>query len=368
MDEPESLERRIVERIRRDGPMTFAAFMDAALYDESGGYYARLPIGESEDFVTSPHVSPVFGELVTAQVHEFWRLLGEPAPFEIVEAGAGDGTLALQILGAIEPAMADSASYTAVDRSQAARNALRHNGIRCVASFDEIAPVEAGCVVANELLDNVPAHWVRREASGLVRERHVGLDTSGSLSFVDPELSMPGLESAADSLPPGAESLVRPAALEVIEEIARVLGRGYAWIVDYGFTGGATAERPHGYRAHRLEEDVLAAPGSKDITAGVDFDALAGHARQLGLAAWGPVTQRHALRSLGWATIDRDRRDAQTAAIGARQGITALRAYSDRGRAAQLIAPGGLGDFLVLGLGVNVDPTRVPRSMRGDLS
>ena len=368
MDEPESLERRVVERIRRDGPMTFAAYMDAALYDESSGYYARLPIGESEDFATSPHVSPVFGELVATQVKEFWQFLGEPASFEIVEAGAGDGTLAVQILGAMEPAMADIISYTAVDRSQAARNALRRNGIRIAAALGEVAPVEAGCVVANELLDNVPAHWVRREANGPLRERYVDLDTSSTLSFVDRELSMPQLGLLAASLPPGAESLVRPAALEVIEEIARVLGRGYAWIVDYGFTGGATAERPYGYRAHRLEEDVLAAPGSRDITAGVDFDALARHARHLGLVVWGPVTQRHALRSLGWATIDRVRREAQAAAIGARQGITALRAYSDRGRAAQLIASGGLGDFLVLGLGVNVDPTRVPQSMRGDLS
>ena len=366
MDEPEPLERRIVERIRRDGPMTFAAYMDAALYDESSGYYARLPIGESEDFATSPHVSPVFGELVAAQVNEFWQFLGEPAPFEIVEAGAGDGTLAVQILGAIEPAMADGISYTAVDRSQAARNALRRNGIRVAAALGELEPVESGCVVANELLDNVPAHWVRREANGVLRERYVALDAGGSLSYVDQDLSTPELESLAGSLSPGAEALVRPAALEVIEEIARVLGRGYAWIIDYGFTGGATAERPHGYRAHRLEEDVLSAPGSRDITAGVDFDALAGHARQLGLAVWGPVTQRHALRSLGWATIDRVRREAQAAAIGARQGITALRAYSDRGRAAQLIAPGGLGDFLVLGLGVNVDPKRVPRSIRAD--
>src|SRR5438132_1452138 len=217
MDEPESLERRIVERIRRDGPMMFAAFMDAALYDDSGGYYARLPIGESEDFVTSPHVSPVFGELIAAQVHEFWQLLGEPAPFEIVEAGAGDGMLAMQILGAIEPAMADSVSYTAVDRSQAARNALRRNGVRVAAALGEVAPVEAGCGVANELLDNVPAHWVRREANGLLRERYVGLGTSGALSFVDRELSMPQLGLLAASLPPGAESLVRPGALDVIE-------------------------------------------------------------------------------------------------------------------------------------------------------
>jgi SAM-dependent MidA family methyltransferase len=368
MDELASLERRIVERIRRDGPLTFAAYMDAALYDESGGYYARLPIGESEDFVTSPHVSPVFGELVAAQVQEFWQLLGEPAPFEIVEAGAGDGTLAVRILGALDPSTAAIVRYTAVDRSHAARNALRRNGIRTAAALAGIAPVEAGCVLANELLDNVPAHWVRRELDGLLRERYVGLDAGGCLSFVDQDLSMPELEPHAGALSPGAEALVRPAALEVLEEIPRILGRGYAWIVDYGFTGGPTAERPHGYRAHRLEEDVLAAPGSRDITAGVDFDALAGHARRLGLAVWGPVTQRHALRSLGWATIDRDRRDAQGAAIGARKGIAALRTYSDRGRAAQLIAPGGLGDFLVLGVGVNVDPKRVPRSMRGDRS
>ncbi len=363
-DQPAPLGRRLAERIRGGGPLTFAAYMEAALYDEAGGYYARSPIGETGDFVTSPHVSPVFGSLVANQVSDFWWLLGEPAAFEIIEIGAGDGTLATQILGALGPATAGIARYRAVDRSKAARNTLRRNGIQAAASLAEIDGVEAGCVLANELLDNVPAHWVRRGPDGTLRERYVGLDGDGALAFVDAALSTPELEPLAAPLACGAEALLRPAAVALVEEIARVLSRGYAWIVDYGFTGGEAAAGPHGYRAHRLEDDILSAPGSRDITAGVDFDELAARARDLRLAVWGPVTQRHALRSLGWAAIDRDHRERQAAALGARRGIEALHTFSDRGRAAQLIAAGGLGDFLVLCLGVNVDPTRVPRSMR----
>lgn len=364
--QPASLERRLSERIRSGGPLTFAAFMEAALYDEAGGFYARSPIGETGDFVTSPHVSPVFGELVARQVSEFWELLGRPASFEIVDIGAGDGTLAKHVMAALDSALAGIVGYTAVDRSAAARNLLRRNGIRVAASLDEVGRIEAGCVLANELLDNVPAHWVRRGPDGTLRERYVGLDGEGDLSFVDGSLSTPGLDPLATALAPGADALLSPTALAFVEEIQRALGRGFAWIVDYGFTGGQTATRPHGYRSHRLEDDVLADPGSRDITAGVDFDPLATRAKELGLAVWGPVTQAHALRSLGWAAIDRDRRERQAAAIGARQGIDALHAYSDRSRAAQLIARGGLGDFLVLCLGVNVDPAVEPRSMRGE--
>src|SRR5262249_37350058 len=175
-DQAASLERRLAQRIRDGGPLTFAEYMEAALYDEDGGYYARSPVGATGDFVTSPHVSPVFGELVARQIVEFWQLLGQPAAFEIVEVGAGDGTLATQILGGLEEAMAGMARYVAVDRSEVARNALRRNQIRAAASFAEVDRVEAGCVIANELFDNVPAHWVRRGSDGSLGERYVGLD------------------------------------------------------------------------------------------------------------------------------------------------------------------------------------------------
>jgi SAM-dependent MidA family methyltransferase len=95
------LAERLRHRITASGPITFAEFMEWALYDPEEGFYARLPVGEQGHFVTSPHLSPVFGRLLARQVAEFWELLDRPSPFDVIEVGAGDGTLARQILGAL---------------------------------------------------------------------------------------------------------------------------------------------------------------------------------------------------------------------------------------------------------------------------
>ena len=149
--------------------------------------------------------------------------------------------------------------------------------------------------------------------------------------------------------------VVHPRAFRFLDRAASALERGYIWLVDYGFSGGARPEAPHGYREHQLENDVLADPGSRDITAGVDFDALARHARDAGHAVWGPVSQRDALIALGYRELDDDarRRQVQTAAEG--RGIEAMRIYSARSRATILVDPTALGGFLVLCIGVGVD-------------
>src|SRR5207249_10551391 len=85
------LGQRLRARLAEEGPITFAAFMEAALYDPADGYFSRLPVGEGGDFVTSPHVSPAFGLLIARQLAEMWQLLGRPDPFGVVEAGAGQG-------------------------------------------------------------------------------------------------------------------------------------------------------------------------------------------------------------------------------------------------------------------------------------
>src|SRR4051794_25999276 len=112
---------RIRERIRAEGPITFARFMEEALYDPHGGFYSRSSVGESGDFVTSPHVSPAFGVLMARQLEELWELLDKPDPFWTVEVGAGDGTLAGQILDFASPALRASLRYLAVERSATGR-------------------------------------------------------------------------------------------------------------------------------------------------------------------------------------------------------------------------------------------------------
>src|SRR5436189_3626533 len=119
-----SLAERLRGRIDEAGPLTFAEFMDAALYDPVGGFFSRPPVGEAGHFVTGPHVSPVFGILLARQVEEFWELLGRPDPFVVIEVGAGDGTLARQILESLSEPCRSATRYLAVERAEAAREVL----------------------------------------------------------------------------------------------------------------------------------------------------------------------------------------------------------------------------------------------------
>jgi SAM-dependent MidA family methyltransferase len=354
------LTERLRRRIAAGGPITFAEFMEAALYDPEDGFYARLPVGEEGHFVTSPHLSPVFGRLVARQVADFWELLGRPAPFDIIEVGAGDGTLARQILGALPDEVNDVLRYTAVERSGAARDALRRRGLSAVGSLRDLTSPIVGCVIANELLDNLPFHRLRGTSDG-PRELLVGLE-GDRFALVEGPPSSGELQALAPTLAPGEEFVVSPATLEFVDRAAATLERGYVWLVDYGFVGDAEPRSVHGYRNHRVTDDVLAEAGTTDITAGVDFAALARYSEGRGLRVWGPVSQRDALLSLGFREMDEQAQVRQVAALGARRGIDALRIYSGRNRANLLLGREGLGAAWVLCLGKNEDGE--PRSFR----
>jgi SAM-dependent MidA family methyltransferase len=112
---------RLRARIRAHGPIPFRDFMEAALYDPAEGFFQRHSVGERADFVTAPHVSPAFGVLVARQIEELWQLLDRPEPFTVVEIGAGDGTLAGQILEFVSPVVGKALEYLAVERGVAGR-------------------------------------------------------------------------------------------------------------------------------------------------------------------------------------------------------------------------------------------------------
>lgn len=345
---------RLRLRIEADGPITFAEFMEAALYDPFEGFYSRLRVGEQGDFVTSPHVSPVFGQLVARQVEEFWDLLERPHPFSVIEVGGGDGTLAGQVIGALAGPVRSALRYVAVDRSPAAREVLRRlDGVQVEEGLVAVGRGLAGCILANELLDNLPFHWLRGGQGGSV-ELFVHME-GGRFALVERPPSSKRLVELAPRLRPGEEWLVRPGTDALLEQAAQVLSRGYVWLVDYGFTTAEEAPSVHGYRGQRLEEDVLSDPGSRDITAGVDFAGLARRARERGLSVWGPVTQREALLSLGFRELDEQAQTRQVQAVTERRGIEAMRLYSHRTKANLLLGRMGLGAFHVVCLGVGTD-------------
>ncbi|HEY1330350.1 MAG TPA: SAM-dependent methyltransferase [Actinomycetota bacterium] len=359
--------RRILDQITRRGPISFAEFMEIALYDPEGGYYARRaphPAGVEGDFVTSPHVSPAFGTLLAGFATAAWDALGRPGAFRVVDVGAGDATLLRTIAGALsgDSTLGRAASFVAIERSMDAASASKGRSgdeLTWAASLAELSPLE-GVVLANELLDNLPFHRVARRADGEVREVLVGLD-GDALTFVEGAPSLDAVRLAGESLAPGTERVVPTGAWEFVDALARTLRRGYAVLVDYAAPPGADArDAVHGYRRHRALADVLSHPGTQDITAGVDFDEIAVRARARGLSAWGPVSQRDLLRSLGFAEWDRAALSEQGLAQRERRGVDAARRYSERNAARLLVDPAGLGGFAVLCLGAGVNPDALP--------
>jgi len=311
--------------IEARGPITFAEFMDLALYGR-GGFYATPPIGPRGDFVTSPHVHPVFGELVAAALRELRDGLGRPTPFRVAEMGAGDGTLARRVLDAAGDL---PIAYTAIERSPGARAALATvEGVEVRAEL--VPPVDV--LLANELLDNRPFRVLRGE-----REVRIGLRGEHLVEVLAPP--EPGLLTSSDT---DHERIAPVGAIALIDTLGRTLERGYALLIDYGGLG-TTGGPLHGYRDQAVVEDVLADPGATDITAGVDFELLASYAGSIGLAAFPSVTQRGALIALGLDGWMHGQLEGQHRSMDAGRGTEAVRTWSGRTRASLLIDPGGLG-------------------------
>ncbi|MEX1263108.1 MAG: SAM-dependent methyltransferase [Actinomycetota bacterium] len=334
----------IAEEIERLGPMRFDRYMELALY-APGGYYDHPPVGmgPAGDFVTSPHMHPVFAQLVAEAIRGMLEAMAsgaeEPVATvepELVEVGAGDGTL----MRAMLPELADlGLRVTAVERSSGARAALATIvGLEVRESIPATSsPV---VVLAHELADNLPFRRLRATPEGVV-EVHVGLGEGRLVEVLEPVVNdlrpPPGLEEGDEAIvPTGAASFVCKA-------LAAPPPRALL-VIDYGTDGGAGGPA-HGYAAHRVVEDLLAAPGETDITAGVDFGFLADAARAEGLQAFPTVSQHAALTALGFETWLRTELERQQDLLNTRRGADAVRAWGGRSRAAMLADQAGLGRF-----------------------
>jgi NADH dehydrogenase [ubiquinone] 1 alpha subcomplex assembly factor 7 len=357
----------VAERIRRRilayGPITFAEFMEEALYGR-GGFYDATPIGTRGHFVTSPHVHPVFSRLVGAALEQMWVNLDRPIPLRVVEVGAGDGTMAREIVTGFERAGIE-VSYESVEASPAAREALFAITPNVAGSIVGIEPLDPGLVVANELLDNLPFRRIRRRG-GTPVEIRIAADGD---AFIEVEQPLDDEQLDGLSLDDGEEAVIPTAALGFVDALGRTIRRGYALLIDYASTDTGT-ERVHGYRDHRVVADVLDAPGSADVTAGVDLDAIARRAREAGLAAFEAVSQRDALTALGLADWLGQERRHQQEMLDASNGDEAVRAWGSRSRARILADRAGLGRlrWLVIGTAGLAEPRWLARAREGGRS
>lgn len=325
-----ALAEHLRARIRAAGPITIADYMAAALAHPLHGYYAtRDPLGARGDFITAPEVSQIFGELVGLCCAEAWARLGRPDPVILAELGPGRGTLMADALRAVRvaPDFRRALRLHFVETSPVLRRAQAAAVADASPVWHESAaalPAGPLILVANEFLDALPIRQFLRREDGW-HERRVGLAEDGeALAFtLDPAASADAAALVPAPLrdaPPGSLFEARPAATALAAMLgARLAAQdGLALFIDYGHFPNACGDSLQALRRHR-RHDVLAEPGTADITAHVDFAAFAAAARAAGARAWGPVTQRAFLRALGielrTATLLERAAPAQAAAI-----------------------------------------------------
>jgi SAM-dependent MidA family methyltransferase len=324
-----SLRRLIVDRIRRDGPMTWAEYMEWSLYHPVLGYYATAPrrSGRAGDFVTSVDAGPLFGALLADQFADMWRASAasgaagadRPAPFDLVEAGAADGRLARDVLDAAasHPNFYHAIRLTLVERGHAGRAVhgatLGPHAGRLAASLPDLPGSIEGILYANELLDAMPVHVLAMTRQGLrevfVDEREGRLiERVGGLS--DPALGE-RLDGAAERLQPGWRVEVGVAARSWVQQAARRIRRGFMLLIDYGHEArdlySATCARGTlaSFKRHRTSGAVagqplpLNEPGEHDLTAHVNLTDVRLAAEAEGLTTLGILDQTYFLLGLG---------------------------------------------------------------------
>lgn len=302
------LEAEIRRLIRLAGPMPVSEYMRLCLTHPRHGYYVtRDPLGGSGDFITSPEISQMFGELIGVWMAAVWRQMGEPENVRIVELGPGRGTLLEDALRAAKviPNFRAAIVLHLVEISPALQqmqeSRLRHLDLP-IYWYGALADVPAGpsIIIANEFVDALPIRQAVKLAGGW-HERVVDVAPDGNLAVTAARNALPHFESV---MPPALRGGASGAIYEWRDDgIALELGRrtrdeGAALIIDYGHDRQGFGDTLQAVAGHAFT-DPLRAPGKADLTAHVDFAALAQCAETMGARVHGPVRQRDLLLHLG---------------------------------------------------------------------
>jgi len=350
------LEQRIVSEIAAlDGWLSFARFMELALYAPGLGYYSAgsAKLGRAGDFVTAPEFSPLFARCLARQVGE---LIESGLP-HVIEAGAGSGALAADLLQALAALDRLPERYLILEVSGDLRERQRERIARSAPELIErvhwleVLPEPLRAVlVANEVLDAMPAHVVRSR-NGRIEEMGVARGADGKLErSYRPAAGQLAAAASALDLPEDYETELNLAARAFVKSLARVIERGALLLVDYGFPA---AEYYHPQRScgtlmchyrHHAHDDPFVLVGLQDITAHVDFTAIADAGVEAGFTVLGYTAQAQFLVNCGITDIL-----AQTAPDD-------VVAYAPLASQAQkLLSPAEMGElFKVLALGKGV--------------
>lgn len=297
---------RLMEKIATHGPIGVDAFMGAALSDPDHGYYTtREPFGASGDFTTAPEISQMFGEMIGLWCAVMWQSLGAPSRIVLAEIGPGRGTLMSDILRAAAtlPPFRQALDVWLVETSprlrQRQQQTLSDHAVHWAERFEDL-PDGPLLLIANELFDALPIRQFVKHGSTW-HERVVTVK-DGTFAFAAgpeerPDLPADILDDAGD----GAIAETCPAGRALAAAIGRRLNAtpGFALLIDYGHVRHGVGETLQAVKSHAFAP-VLSDPGAADLTAHVDFQALAEAA--VPARAWGPVPQGDFLRRLGIKT------------------------------------------------------------------
>ena len=346
--------------------ITFARFMERALYEPELGYY-RQPADrptDAGDFLTAPETHPIFGWTIARRIERMWTELGEPCPFDLIEYGAGSGTLGLSILeGLRRHGSTDLLAAIRYEPVESNPNRLADledrfekaglAGLLAPAGSPSDGPVPvAGVILANEFLDALPVHrFVVR--GGKLLELFVGWREGFVQVAAEPSTPELAGRLAGEAIVPDrlAEGQVGEICLGLapwLDDVDRRLARGFVVAIDYGYEAAELygprrlAGTLLGYRAHRVQEDPLAEVGRADLTAHVDFTALRLLGERRGLRSVALTTQSEFLVDAGL--------ESELQALQASTTTTVADYMRARSGIVRMLDPRHMGRFRVLTL------------------
>jgi NADH dehydrogenase [ubiquinone] 1 alpha subcomplex assembly factor 7 len=299
-----TLRDEIATIVAQEGPISLERYMSLALAHPTLGYYmTRNPLGAGGDFITAPEISQIFGELLGLWTIEAWRASGSPAKAHLVELGPGRGTLMSDVLrvARVSPGFLEAIDVHLVETSPVLEKVQRDTlaDAPCpIAWHTDFADVPRGplFILANEFFDALPVRHFVKTPFGW-SERLVGIDGNGALTFgaaqrVEPDLTVAANLGSVIEIGAIGQRLMAEIAARIVEDGGAML------VVDYGYMETSLGETLQAVANHAYV-NPLADPGQADLTAHVDFAALARAARSSGAKALGPVTQGNFLRQLG---------------------------------------------------------------------
>ena len=346
------LSRILADRIQREGPMTFADWMEQCLYHPQHGYYlsGRTTIGRDGDFLTSPEIHPLFGAAIAHLALELSRH-SDDGPFHVAEIGPGTGALAESFLRQIHTTsteLAKSMRYTLVEKDQQ----IGSQQLERLRSFHGIRSIhklmgEQQLILANELLDALPVHRLQFIDD---RWRELRVDFSAAAGFHDAlcDVSNRELLAPLTQLAPSDEQIVEigPGRADTVSVLAGAVAEGGLLLLfDYGYARKRlyASWRRDGtlmtFRNHVPGDNPYAHPGEQDITAHIDIDQVTQSAIDAGLTPLPAISQAEWLHNLGAAVLP-----------AVADADTDTTAYLSARRAAETLTdPAGLGRIAVMG-------------------